>query len=253
MSADRFANPDWRLCTDAETLAADGAAYVAALAERSIQQRGEFRIALAGGKTPQALYRELRSLATDWTAWHVYFGDERCVPVNDPDRNDRMAQTAWLDHVPIPQAQVHAIPAETGAAAGARAYADELQRAGRLDLALLGIGEDGHTASLFPGMNLGDAPAAPLALPVYDAPKPPAERVTLSLAALNAARSIIVIADGPGKRDAIAKWRAGADLPVAHLAPTDALIVFLTEATAPNGMRDSRTRSLAAKPGPDRG
>lgn len=235
MSADDSAAPDWRVCADAATLATDGAACVAALAERAIRQRGEFRIALAGGNTPQALYRELRSLATDWTAWHIYFGDERCVPVNDPDRNNRMAQTAWLEHVPIPQAQVHSIPAEVGPAAGARIYADELQRAGRLDLAVLGVGEDGHTASLFPGRDLGDSATASLALPVFDAPKPPAERVTLSLAALNASRWIIVLADGEGKRGAIAQWQAGEDLPVSRLAPAEALIVFLTASATPNG------------------
>ncbi len=237
MSADQPASPDWRICADAAALATEGAAIVAALATQSIQQRGEFRIALAGGQTPQALYRTLRTLETDWGAWHVYFGDERCVPAGEPGRNDRMAHEAWLKHVPIPPDHVHPIPAELGAAAGARAYADELQQAGRLDLALLGVGEDGHTASLFPGRDLGDKPAAPLALPVYDAPKPPAERVTLSLAALNAAQWIIVLADGEGKRDAIARWQAGEDLPVSHLAPSDALIVFLTEVAAPNGMR----------------
>lgn len=241
MSADKPAIPDWRLCADAKTLVAEAAAAVAELAERSIQQRGIFRIALAGGRTPQALYRELQSLPTDWAAWHVYFGDERSVPVGEPERNDRMAHAAWLDHVPIPDSQRHPVPAELGPRAGARAYADELQRAGRLDLALLGVGEDGHTASLFPGMNLGDAPTAPLALPVYDAPKPPAERVTLSLAALNAARWIIVLADGEGKRDAIARWQAGEDLPVSHLAPLEKLTVFMTASAAPDASRRTKT------------
>ena len=83
-------------------------------------------------------------------------------------------------------------------------------------------------------MDLGDAADAPLALPVYGAPKPPAERVTLSLAALNASRSIIVLAAGPGKRDAIAKWQSGADLPVSRLAPAETLIVYLTESAAPD-------------------
>ncbi|UCG73600.1 MAG: 6-phosphogluconolactonase [Chromatiales bacterium] len=239
MSAETSCSPDWRVCADAAALATEAAACVAALAEAAIQRRGEFRIALAGGTTPQALYRELRSLAADWAAWHIYFGDERCVPADDPDRNDRMAREAWLDHVPIPAAHVHPIPAEAGATAAARIYADALQSAGRLDLALLGVGEDGHTASLFPGMDLGDAPDAPLVLPVYGAPKPPAERVTLSLAALNAARSIIVIADGPGKRNAIAKWQSGADLPISRLAPSETLLVFLTESAAPDGLPGS--------------
>ena len=139
--------------------------------------------------------------------------------------------------MPIPPSQVHPIPAELGARAGARAYAETVRRAGGLDLVLLGVGEDGHTASLFPGMDFGNSPTAALALPVYHAPKPPAERVSLSLRAINAAPWIVVLADGTGKRDAIAKWQSGEDLPVARLAPTEALLVFLGDSAVPDAMR----------------
>jgi 6-phosphogluconolactonase len=240
MSADASATPDWRVCSDSAALAAEATKAVASLAKSSIQRRGRFQLALAGGRTPQALYRRLRRLAMDWPVWHVYFGDERCVPVGDPQRNDRMAGNAWLDHVPIPTAQVHPIPAERGARAAALAYSEELRQADGLDLAVLGVGEDGHVASLFPGMNLDESSGAPPALAVFDAPKPPAERVTLSLATLNRAEAIIVLVDGAEKREAMAKWRAGEDVPVSHLAPTQRLTVFLTAAAVPDNLSNHR-------------
>ena len=97
-------------------------------AARAIELRGRFLIVLAGGNTPRAIYRELRAATTDWSRWRVYFGDERCLPADDTERNSRMAADAWLDHVPIPPGQVHAIPAELGTNAAALAYAANTAR-----------------------------------------------------------------------------------------------------------------------------
>jgi 6-phosphogluconolactonase/glucosamine-6-phosphate isomerase/deaminase len=126
-------------------------ARIATLSAQYCARQGRFRIVLSGGTTPQALYRRLRTLATDWSCWQIYFGDERNLPIGDPDRNDSMAAAAWLDHVDLDGAQVHAVPYLADVEAAAAAYADTIANAQGFDLVLLGMGEDGHTASLFPG------------------------------------------------------------------------------------------------------
>jgi 6-phosphogluconolactonase len=178
-------------------------------AARAIEQRGRFLIVLAGGNTPRGIYRMLHAADTDWSCWQVYFGDERCLPADSAERNSRMAADAWLNHVPIPQDQVHAIPAELGASAAALAYAETLRGVGDFDLVLLGLGEDGHTASLFPGRDWGVAASAPDALAVFDAPKPPPQRVSLSSARLSRTREVLFLVEGEAKRNVVARWRAG--------------------------------------------
>ncbi len=138
-----------------------------------------------------------------------------------------MAATAWLDHVAIPPQQVHAIPAELGPHAAAAAYGKALAGRGDFDLVLLGLGEDGHTASLFPGHDWGATIAAPDALAVFDAPKPPPERVTLSARRLSAAQAVIFLVSGQGKALAVNAWRSGADLPAAAIAPAGGVEVLL--------------------------
>jgi 6-phosphogluconolactonase len=194
-------------------------------AGRGISERGSFLIVLAGGRTPLDVYRRLRAAGTDWPRWHVYFGDERCVPADDAERNSRQAREAWLDHVPIPADHVHAIPAELGAEPAAAAYTEILRDVGEFDLVLLGIGEDGHTASLFPrhawNISGGDV------LAVLDAPKPPPERVSLSAARLSRAREVLFLVTGESKREAVARWRAGDDLPAAAIQPAAGVDVLV--------------------------
>lgn len=164
-------------------------------------------------------YERLRDSRADWAAWHLYFGDERCVPRDDPARNSRMAGEAWLDHVAIPAPQRHPIPAELGAHAAARAYCASLQSVAAFDVVLLGLGEDGHTASLFPGRDWGEAPGSPAALAIFDAPKPPPERVSLSASRLSDARAVLFMVSGESKREALAQWRAGAAIPARAITP----------------------------------
>ena len=182
---------------------------------------------LAGGDTPRAVYALLRGAKVAWSAWHVYFGDERCLPANDPGRNSRMADETWLDHVTIPQSQRHAIPAELGATRAALAYQESLRPVGVFDLVLLGLGEDGHTASLFPGRDWGTAPDSPDALAVFDAPKPPPERVSLSAARLSRARQVIFLVAGESKRNAVAAWRAGSPIPASAITPPSGVDVLV--------------------------
>ena len=185
----------------------------------AIQRRGRFTIVLAGGNTPQGVYRMLREADADWSCWQVYFGDERCVPTGDPERNSRMAAEAWLDHVAIPANQVHALPAERGAQAAAHAYAKTLRNVDDFDLVLLGLGEDGHTASLFPNHDWGAGADTADALAVFDAPKPPPQRVSLSARRLSRARAVLFLVTGEPKRDAVKRWRAGADITACAIHP----------------------------------
>jgi 6-phosphogluconolactonase len=194
-------------------------------AGRAMSERRSFLIVLAGGRTPLEIYRRLRAAETDWPRWHVYFGDERCVPGDDIDRNSRQARDAWLDHVAIPRGQVHVIPADLGAGPAAAAYAELLRDVGEFDLVLLGLGEDGHTASLFPGHDWNISGADTLA--VLDAPKAPAERVSLSAARLSRAREVLFLVTGESKRAAVGRWRAGENLPAAAIQPATGVDVLV--------------------------
>ncbi len=216
---------------------ADGAALrdaayqrILAGAARAFKRRGEFLIVLAGGDTPRGIYRMLRNLDTDWLRWQVYFGDERCLQADDAGRNSRMAGDAWLNHVPIPQDRIHAIPAELGATAAARAYTEILRGVGNFDLVLLGLGEDGHTASLFPGHDWGLGPGSVDALAVFDAPKPPPDRVSLSAARLSRTHELLFIVEGEAKRDAVTQWRARADIPARAIHPEAGVDVLVESA-----------------------
>lgn len=216
----------WQVFPDAEQLAAHTAALILDGARAAITARGLFRLVLAGGRTPLAVYTRLATALADWPRWQLYFGDERCLPVGDPGRNDAQVRRVWLDHVPIPPANIHAIPAELGAEHAAEQYAATLQAVPEFDLVLLGLGEDGHTASLFPGQPTGDAPGSPDVLAVHGTPKPPPERVTLSAARFGRARRVVFLVTGADKRAALAAWRDGAELPparLAHLVPVEVL------------------------------
>lgn len=217
----------WHVFPDDTSLVANALARVLAAARDAIAQHGAFDIVLAGGNTPRKLYRALRHAGADWSRWHVWFGDERCAPPDDPQRNSRMARDEWLDHVAIPAANVHAIPAESGAREAAALYARELRVVDALDLVLLGLGEDGHTASLFPGHGWGTHADSPDAMAVFDAPKPPPERVSLSAQRLANARNVLFLVEGAGKRDAVAAWKRGDAIPAASIAPESGVDVLL--------------------------
>lgn len=185
------------------------AALVRALSAESIAQRGRFTIGLAGGATPATLYRALASgvftRSIDWSRWHVFWGDERCVPPDDPDSNYGMAARTLLERVPIPEAQVHRIrgedPPHTAADDYAAVLAEALAPDGRLDLVLLGIGDDGHIASLFP--NTAALAETQRTVVSNWVPHLNAYRITLTLPAINAARAVAVLAAGADKADAV--------------------------------------------------
>ncbi|MBA2349735.1 MAG: 6-phosphogluconolactonase [Solirubrobacterales bacterium] len=161
-------------------------------------------LALAGGSTPKTSYELLGGLRSDWSPVHLWYGDERCVPPEDEDSNHRMASRA----LEAPDATWHRMRGELGPEAAAAAYAEELAGV-TLDLTLLGMGEDGHTASLFPGNAALDVDG--IAVGVFGSPKPPPERVSLTLDFLNASRRIVLLVAGEGKAEALARVLEGPD------------------------------------------
>ena len=178
----------------------------AAAAEIAEAIRGGARtLVLAGGTTPRRCYELLAGLEVEWGRVTVLFGDERCVPASHPDSNYRMAREALLDQVA--PATVHRIPGELGPDEGAAAYARVVAELAPLDVVVLGVGEDGHTASLFPGDAALNAKG--WAVGVRNSPKPPPERVTLTLQALRGAHRVIILAAGAGKAQAVAMAKRG--------------------------------------------
>jgi len=217
----------WHLYPTAASLWESAARAVSRAAAQAIAGKGAFRLVLAGGNTPRSAYEQLRQRGADWHGWHIYFGDERCVPTDDPERNSRMAFDAWLDHVDIPPGQIHPIPAELGPEIAAAAYAEVLRPVDEFDLVLLGLGPDGHTASLFPGQTWGDTPEAPGVLAVHGAPKPPPDRVSLSAQRLSAAQQVLFLVTGPDKKQVIHRWRAGEAIPACAIAPRSGVDVMV--------------------------
>ena len=178
----------------------------AAAAEIAEALRGGAQtLVLAGGTTPKRCYELLAELDVQWGRVSVLFGDERCVPPDHPDSNYRMVKESLLDRVA--PATVYRMPAELGPDEGADAYAEVVANVAPLDLVLLGVGEDGHVASLFPGHPL--LRASGLTAGIRDSPKPPPERVTLTLEAIRDAGRVLIIATGAGKADAVALARRG--------------------------------------------
>lgn len=217
----------WHAFPDDTSLCANALARVLSAAQNAIAQHGAFDIVLAGGNTPRKVYRALRNTDADWALWHIWFGDERCLPADDPERNSKMARDEWLGHVTIPAANIHPIPAEVGAREAAMLYARELRSIDAFDLVLLGLGEDGHTASLFPGHDWGAHADSPDALAVFNAPKPPPERVSISAQRLSNAHAVLFLVEGAGKRDAVTRWKHGDAIPAASIAPEAGVDVML--------------------------
>ncbi|MGZ8245541.1 6-phosphogluconolactonase [Methylomagnum sp.] len=232
-----------------DDLAREAAARFADAAGRAIEDHGRFSVALSGGSTPRRLYSLLAQPpylhAVDWTRVHIFFADERYVPPDHPDSTLLLARETLLNHVPIPPENIFAMPTEgdTPEADAAR-YAESLQSffdgapLPRLDLVLLGMGPDGHTASLFPGRP--DYPGAVAA--IFESPKPPPVRLTLTLDAINRAAQIWFLVTGADKAEPVrAMFRgepAGLVLPAGRVEAGDGATVWLLDREAGAGVMD---------------
>jgi 6-phosphogluconolactonase len=246
---------------DAQAAARRAAQELARLLQESLERRGSAHIALAGGSTPRAAYELLAGLVEDWSAIELWYGDERCVGPDDPESNHRLVAESLLSRISGAPPREHRIRGELGAEEAASSYERKLRSrvptaeiahsrvppangsrsAGAvpvLDVALLGIGEDGHTASLFPGHPEVSDESGALCLPVHDAPKPPPDRVTLSIAVLRAARHGMLLATGSAKAEALTAALTGPDPRVpASLLASDRLHVVADDAAAPPSVR----------------
>lgn len=220
------------------------AAAVAEALARVLAAPGPHHLVLTGGGVGTRVLAVLagRAADIDWDRVHVWWGDERFLPAGDPERNETGARAALLDVVPIPPDHVHAMPADEGqgVAAAAAAYADELAAHATdgfvpdFDVLLLGMGPEGHVASLFPGMP--EIHAAQSTVPIEGSPKPPPTRISLSLAAIRAARDVWVVASGEAKAEAAAAARNDAtspdEVPAAGARGREGTIFWLDRAAA---------------------
>lgn len=210
-------------------------------AAQAISERGRFLAVLSGGTTPIALYRLLAHADLDWSRTFLFWGDERCVPVEDPANNYSQARQALLAEVPIPKQNIHRILSELSPAAAAQDYAEQLRGFSepplewpRFDLVLLGVGEDGHTASLFPGSPV--EAVEPVIAVTGNYQNRPTERVSLTPLVFNSARLVLFLASGIAKSAIIANIFKGGDhpdlWPAQRIRPSDGRITWMVDAQA---------------------
>jgi 6-phosphogluconolactonase len=228
---------------DAAGVAPAAADWIVEIAEAAIAEGGRFRIALAGGSTPRTLYQVLATAPhrerMDWRSWEVFFGDERACPPDDPANNCRMAREALLDLVPIRPELIHRMEAERADLdAAAAEYSSILAStcppaspgsAPRLDCVLLGLGENGHTASLFPGdpaLQVRDRWAVP-----SRADYAPFDRITVTYPVLNAAAHVAFLVTGPAKGEALRGVVEGR-VPAAGVRPPDGELHWFMDTAA---------------------
>ena len=207
-----------------DALVAEAARRIATALREAVEARGSASFATSGGSTPGPIHRALVALGPDHVPWKrvsVFFVDERCVPPSSQDSNYRLARETLLDPLGLLSSRVHRMEGERADRDGAaKDYAARLPEA--LDVVLLGMGEDGHTASLFPGAPaLEERRAKVLAV---QGPKPPPWRLTLTLPVLEAARHVLGVALGAGKADVVRRMRAGEKLPAARVSHAEWLL-----------------------------
>ena len=222
---------------DPEAVARRAAERIAAEARAAVAARGRFLLALSGGATPRRMYGLLAEQEVAWDRVHVFQVDERVVPLGHPERNFSAIREGLLDRVSVPPAQVHAMPVdERDLAVAAERYAESLRTVAgnppRLDLVHLGLGADGHTASLVPGDQVCEVDDAEVAV---SGPYAGTRRMTLTFPVLNAARGILWIVTGVEKAAALKALQAGdRGVPAGRVAPNHAVILADEAAAGPN-------------------
>jgi 6-phosphogluconolactonase len=234
--------PEIRVAPDSSSLAEWAADEFVSLVGEAFQIGSRFAVALAGGSTPQQMYTQLTGAHVDWGYVHFFWGDERCLPPDHVDSNYRMANDALLSHIPIPRENIHRIPGELPVEEAAREYEDELRRffgsaTPRFNLVLLGLGGDGHTASLFPGTPAVREKRRWVAAVRHGIPPSPlVNRVTLTLPVLNAAAHVLFLVSGAEKAERLAQVLHGPFqpdlLPAQAVKPVNGTVHWLVNQAA---------------------
>ncbi len=229
-----------RICEDAESLAWAAAALFVQRAEEAVAARGRCAVALAGGSTPRRAYEllagEPHAGSVPWSHLHLFWGDERCLPAGDPQRNETMVRRALLDHVAVPPEQVHAIDCAGSPEVAATAYGDRIAtffdgQPPCFDLVLLGLGEDGHIASLLPG--LATLMATDRWTGVARRAEEDFDRVTLTAPLFNQARLVVFLVSGRSKARVVrAALRGEGSLPVDLIRPVAGEVLWLIDREA---------------------
>jgi len=220
----------WHHFNNAEQVAHSALHRIIIKAQEAISHRGIFKLVLAGGSTPQRIYELLAEQQQEWSKWQLFIGDERCLDNNDPKRNSFMIRQSLLDKINFPEKNFHPINAQLGPEQGAADYAELISSFLPFDLTLLGIGEDGHTASLFPGHQHNETE---LTHAVYNSPKPPPERVSLSKKVISQSDEVIILVTGNNKKSAVQQWQQGKFIPVAQIQAARAVSVLIDNDAQP--------------------
>jgi 6-phosphogluconolactonase len=225
-----------QVVADGSALAAEGARIFETRAREAVAASGRFTVALSGGRTPKALYSLLAGRGLPWAQIHLFWGDERCVPRDHPDSNYAMVKGALLDPGHVPPESVHAVPVDNGTPAEvARDYEIALRgffkaKVPRFDLVLLGMGPDGHTASLFPGTP-GLQEMERLVVPAF-VERLQSHRVTLTFPVLNGAAQVLFLVEGKDKATALKSVLSGGPEPAGRVLPGQGEVLWLVDSTA---------------------
>lgn len=220
----------WHVVKDGIQLAREASDRILRDARLAIAERDRFNIVLAGGSTPIHTYQHMARQDSEWSRWHVYFGDERCLPIDDINRNSFQIVNQFLNDVAVPETQIHYMLAESGFENAVSDYEKKIRHAMPFDLVLLGMGEDGHTASLFPDHEYDKNLEV---VGVRNSPKPPADRVSLNYPTLNNTRKMLILIEGEHKQPAVQAWLAGEDLPISRVAGFESTEVYIDESAYP--------------------
>lgn len=200
-------------------------AFISECAKQALEARGEFHLVVTGGRTAEDLYYNLDKCPNEWRKWNVWWGDERCVPADSFDRNSFRFFRSLTNSIHIPSPQLHLIRGELGAENASRLYEKELESVGEFDLVLLSLGDDGHVASLFES-DIYRYPSVPV-IPVFDSPKAPIERVTLTPGRLSLSDRVLCLALGEQKKSAVDLWLNGGELPARMIEPANGMDIFV--------------------------